>query len=169
VICNLCYWCASYFGIDDLESLSASSSHVLDCHVCNSHNTELIPISTDESFRIEYSLTRGMEIEFYKTNKLLLDSNVLTSLKRNVLCPSNFDSVEFCSIYFFIILIACLLLAVQLYGSTISCGPFLNLTSCAERSSSSSSTSDTGTVDNSRSGNSEMTNNSSYFTYRQRS
>ena len=44
VICNSCYWCASYFGIDDLESLSGSS-HVLDCHVCNSHNTELMPIS----------------------------------------------------------------------------------------------------------------------------
>jgi len=72
VICNSCYWCASYFGIDDLESLSASSSHVLDCHVCNSHNTELMPISTDESFRIEYSLTRGMEIEFYKTNKVVV-------------------------------------------------------------------------------------------------
>jgi hypothetical protein len=72
VICNSCYWCASYFGIDDLESLSASSSHVLDCPICNSHNTELIPISTDESFRIEYSLTRGMEIEFYKTNKVVV-------------------------------------------------------------------------------------------------
>jgi hypothetical protein len=72
VICNSCYWCASYFGIDDLESLSASSSHVLDCHVCNSHNTELIPISTDESFRIKYSLTNGMELEFYKSNKVVV-------------------------------------------------------------------------------------------------
>ena len=72
VICNSCYWCASYFGVDDLESLSASSSHVLDCHVCNSHNTELIPISTDESFRIEYSATKGMEIEFYKSNKVVV-------------------------------------------------------------------------------------------------
>jgi hypothetical protein len=72
VICNSCYWCASYFDIDDLESLSASSSHVLDCHVCNSHNTELIPISTDESFKIEYSLTRGMEIEFYKSNNVVV-------------------------------------------------------------------------------------------------
>jgi hypothetical protein len=70
VICNSCYWCASYFGIDDLESLSGSSSHVLDCHVCNSHNTELIPISTDESFRIEYSQTKGMEMEFYKSNNV---------------------------------------------------------------------------------------------------
>jgi hypothetical protein len=72
VICNSCYWCASYFGIDDLESLSASSSYVLDCPICNSHNTELMPIATDESFRIEYSLIRGMEIEFYKTNKVVV-------------------------------------------------------------------------------------------------
>jgi hypothetical protein len=72
VICNSCYWCASYFGIDDLESLSRSPSHVLDCPICNSHNTDLMPIATDESFRIEYSLTRGMEMEFYKTNKVVI-------------------------------------------------------------------------------------------------
>ena len=72
VICNSCYWCETYFGNDDLESLSgSSSSHVLDCHVCNSQNTELIPISTDESFRIEYSQTRGMEIEFYRSNRVV--------------------------------------------------------------------------------------------------
>lgn len=72
VICNSCYWCATYFGIDDLESLSGSSSRVLNCPICNSHNTELMPIATDESFRIEYSLTRGMELEFYKTNKVVV-------------------------------------------------------------------------------------------------
>ena len=72
VICNSCYWCASYFGIDDLESLSTSSSHVLDCHVCKSHNTELMPILNDESFRIEYSATKGMEIEFYKSNNVVV-------------------------------------------------------------------------------------------------
>jgi hypothetical protein len=72
VICNSCYWCATFFGIDDLETLSASSTHVLDCHVCNSHNTELIPVSTNESFRIDYSLTRGMELEFYKSNNVFV-------------------------------------------------------------------------------------------------
>jgi hypothetical protein len=71
-ICNSCYWCATYFGFDDLESLSgSSSSHILDCSVCNSHNTELMPIANDESFRIEYSLTRGMEVEFYRSNKVV--------------------------------------------------------------------------------------------------
>ena len=82
VICNSCYWCASYFGIDDLESLSGSSSHVLDCHVCNSHNTELMPISNDESFRIEYSLTRGMELEFYKSNKVVSRQESVNALVR---------------------------------------------------------------------------------------
>ena len=52
------------------------------------------------------------------------------------------------------ILIACLLLPVQLYGSTILCDQTLNLTNCDERSSSSS-TSDTTTIDNSRSDNTE--------------
>jgi hypothetical protein len=28
-------------------------SQVIACHVCNSHNTEIIPIGTGESFRIE--------------------------------------------------------------------------------------------------------------------
>jgi hypothetical protein len=59
VICNSCYWCASYFDIDDLESRSGSSWHILDCHSCNSQDTELMPISTDETFRIKYSVTRG--------------------------------------------------------------------------------------------------------------
>jgi hypothetical protein len=30
-----------------------------------------MPISNDESFTIEYSLTRGMELEFYKSNKVV--------------------------------------------------------------------------------------------------
>jgi hypothetical protein len=71
VICNSCYWCATYFGIDDLESISGSSSRVLDCHICNSHNTELMPISNGESFRIEYSQTKGMEMEFYRDNNIV--------------------------------------------------------------------------------------------------
>jgi hypothetical protein len=67
VICNSCYWCASYFSIGDLES----SSQVLCCHLCNSHNTDLIPISSNESFRIDYNVTRGMEIEFYRSNEIV--------------------------------------------------------------------------------------------------
>jgi hypothetical protein len=60
VICNSCYWCAAYFGID------VSLSSPLVCHGCGLHNTELMPISTDESFRIKYSPKRGVELEFYR-------------------------------------------------------------------------------------------------------
>ena len=42
-----------------------------DCHICNSHNTELMPISSGESFRIEYSQTKGMEMEFYRGNNIV--------------------------------------------------------------------------------------------------
>jgi hypothetical protein len=67
VICNSCYWCASYFSISGLNS----SSQVLRCHLCNSHNTELIPISSNESFKINYNVTRGMELEFYRNNDIV--------------------------------------------------------------------------------------------------
>ena len=39
LVCNSCLWCATYFGINDLESLSASATHALSCHLCNSCNT----------------------------------------------------------------------------------------------------------------------------------
>ena len=58
---------------------------------------------------------------------------------------------------FSLFLIVCLLSPVQLYGSTILCDPsfnLTNLTNCDEESPSSS-TSDTTTIDNSRSDNTE--------------
>jgi hypothetical protein len=67
VICNSCYWCASYFSIGNMET----SSQVLRCHLCNSHNTELIPISPNESFKIDYNMTRGIEMEFYRSNYIV--------------------------------------------------------------------------------------------------
>ena len=67
VICNSCFWCASYFSIDNLDS----SSNVLRCHLCNSRNTELILISSNESFTIDYNVTRGMEMEFDRGNEIV--------------------------------------------------------------------------------------------------
>ena len=71
LICNSCLWCATYFGIGNLESLSASQTHALSCHICNSCNTELMPISADISSRMEYGVTSGMEMEFYRTNNVI--------------------------------------------------------------------------------------------------
>jgi hypothetical protein len=71
LVCNSCLWCATYFGINDLESLSASPTHALSCHLCNSCNTELMPISADVSSRMKYGITSGMEIEFNRTNDVV--------------------------------------------------------------------------------------------------
>ena len=71
LICNSCLWCATYFGIDNLESLCASQTHALSCHICNSCNTRLLPISADVSSGMEYDITSGMEMEFYRTNSVI--------------------------------------------------------------------------------------------------
>jgi hypothetical protein len=63
VICNTCLWCASYYNIN--------RSTFLSCYACSSKNTEVIPIGIDECFRIEYTHTRKIEIEFYKDKQLI--------------------------------------------------------------------------------------------------
>ena len=45
------------------------SSNTLDKERENS--TELVPISSNESFRIKYNITRGMELEFYRSNDIV--------------------------------------------------------------------------------------------------
>ena len=67
VICNSCYWCATFLAIDELES----STRALRCHNCNSHYTERIPISSNESFMMKYNITRGIQMEFYRTNEIM--------------------------------------------------------------------------------------------------
>jgi hypothetical protein len=57
VICNSCYWCASYLCIDGFDC----SKQVIRCHLCNSYDTEQIPISSNESFRIEYNVARDVD------------------------------------------------------------------------------------------------------------
>ena len=56
---------------DSLSTSWSTSLQVLRCHLCNSHNTELIPISSNESFKINYNVTRGMEMEFYRSNDIV--------------------------------------------------------------------------------------------------
>ena len=41
-----------------------------------------MPISNDELFRIEYSLTRGMELEFYKSNEVVPRQESVNALVR---------------------------------------------------------------------------------------
>jgi hypothetical protein len=54
-------------SLDSIVHNKEFSSQVLRCHLCISQNIEIISIWSNESFRIDYNLTQGMEIEFYKS------------------------------------------------------------------------------------------------------
>ena len=55
VICNSCYWCASLYS--DLKTVK--------CPVCNNdNNMESIPISENESFKVNHDSRTGIVLEF---------------------------------------------------------------------------------------------------------
>ena len=87
VICNSYYWCASYFSIDDLES----SSQVIGCHVCNSHDTELIPISTNESFKIDYNVLVVWKRNIIEVMTLSISNLILSNIKYQYIFRCNCD------------------------------------------------------------------------------
>ena len=62
LICRQCFWCASY--IYDLHKM-------LDrCPLCDENNTiESIPISSQEAYRFNYDLSRGVTLEFFPKDK----------------------------------------------------------------------------------------------------
>jgi hypothetical protein len=57
-------------------SRSLEQVRYFDCAVwfyptVHSHNIELIPISSNESFQIDYNVTRGIQMEFNRNNKIV--------------------------------------------------------------------------------------------------
>ncbi len=60
MICQTCFWCASYIDIiDNIDAL-----HYKVCPICNHTTIELLPISNGEHYRFENSTTRGIILEF---------------------------------------------------------------------------------------------------------
>src|SRR6188472_245368 len=64
VLCDTCYWCATYFDktkipMDDI------------CRQCGANNNELtsFPIASNESFTVNYNKKRGIEFEFRPRSK----------------------------------------------------------------------------------------------------
>lgn len=58
LICNTCFWCASIYS-------TTNSISSINCSVCNdASNLESIPISKEESFRINYIPKTGIVLEF---------------------------------------------------------------------------------------------------------
>ena len=59
ILCDSCYWCATYFDKTRVPSENA-------CPQCNANNNQLtsFPIASNESFTFNYNDKRGIEFEF---------------------------------------------------------------------------------------------------------
>ena len=60
MICQICFWCASY--IDIMGNMDALPYKV--CLTCNHTAIELLPLSDNEHYHFEYTPTRGVILEF---------------------------------------------------------------------------------------------------------
>ena len=58
LICRSCFWCASY--INKMGVLEA-------CPSCKDVKIESVPISLDETYRLDYDTNRGVTLEFART------------------------------------------------------------------------------------------------------
>lgn len=59
-LCESCFWCASILKRED----------TIVCPLCNSSgNVSLIPLALDESFRVNFNVTSGLEISFSGVRK----------------------------------------------------------------------------------------------------
>jgi hypothetical protein len=54
ILCNCCYWSASFFYGDV----------IIMCLVCGSTSIDSIQVSPDETYRTNYSSLRGITVEF---------------------------------------------------------------------------------------------------------
>src|SRR5919205_4681328 len=64
VLCDRCYWCATYFNNRRLPMDS-------NCPQCNANSNQLtsFPIASNESFTFNYDDKRGIEFEFKPRSK----------------------------------------------------------------------------------------------------
>jgi hypothetical protein len=67
LICQTCFWCASYNDMDNMDELPYKAWSILEiCNTCNDNRIESLPISYDECYRFEYTPTRGAVLEFLR-------------------------------------------------------------------------------------------------------
>ena len=60
MICQTCFWCASYIDIiGDMDALPYKA-----CPTCNHTSIELLPLSDGEHYHFEYAAIRGVILEF---------------------------------------------------------------------------------------------------------
>lgn len=62
LICQTCFWCASFIdSVGDTQNLFVKT-----CPSCNDHNIESLPLLYNECYHFEYTVARGVELEFFR-------------------------------------------------------------------------------------------------------
>ena len=62
LICQRCFWCASY--VDIMGNMYDSPYKA--CPTCNDNRIESLPILYNEHYHFEYTTTRGVTLEFLR-------------------------------------------------------------------------------------------------------
>jgi hypothetical protein len=64
LICQSCFWCASYIGANTFTTRTAPTT--TKCHICSRENIESMSIADNEGYRFDYNSKRGIILEFLK-------------------------------------------------------------------------------------------------------
>jgi hypothetical protein len=78
LLCESCFWCASYFVVDEKDDDSVRNNEpggygdnnndtnsISKCPICNKEKVESMPIANGELYRFDYSPNRGVILEFF--------------------------------------------------------------------------------------------------------
>jgi hypothetical protein len=65
MLCRSCFWCASYFIVDDEDDNVTITSK---CPTCDKGKVESMPIADGELYKFDYNLKHGVTLEFSKVN-----------------------------------------------------------------------------------------------------
>jgi hypothetical protein len=67
VLCQSCFWCASYLSSQTLSRMAtAEDSLLVKCPSCLEGSIESIPIAENENYRFAYDTKRGAVMEFFR-------------------------------------------------------------------------------------------------------
>jgi hypothetical protein len=64
LICQSCFWCASYIGANTFTTRTAPPT--TKCPICSRENLESMSIADNEGYRFDYNSKRGIILEFLK-------------------------------------------------------------------------------------------------------
>jgi hypothetical protein len=64
LLCQSCFWCASYTSPFLYKRMTKET--ITKCPSCNEENLESLPIAENEKYRFDYDTKRGVTMEFFR-------------------------------------------------------------------------------------------------------